>query len=183
MLSRQLCRGQKVSCRHCAGWWKEAVTSLANELHRWVCIFCCCLFFSTLLPEKYSNFPEAIVLKVFLLTDMDIRKQPTATAGGKSEAVKVRRFKEWLVLAKRTREESHWGSLRLINGTSDHMLSQKQEKAICKNISGEWSSRAKIIFCEGKFHVLTISRKTGTSGSSRCTHLFRMSIVCYTAII
>jgi len=63
------------------------------------------------------------------------------------------------VLAKRTRKESHWGSLRLINGTSDHMLSQKQEKAICKNIFGEWTSRAKILFYEGKFYIMVFAKQ------------------------
>lgn len=53
------------------------------------------------------------------------------------------------------------GSLRLINGTSDHMLSQKKEKAICKNIFGEWTSRAKIIFYKVRFYLIMAFAKLG----------------------
>lgn len=57
------------------------------------------------------------------------------------------------------------------------MLSQKQEKAICKNIFGEWSSGAKIIFCEGKFYVIMVFTKLGLLEDVKM-HLFQMSIVC-----
>lgn len=59
------------------------------------------------------------------------------------------------------------------------MLSQKQEKAICKNIFGEWTSRAKILFYEGKFYVIMVFAKLGLLEDFKM-HLFQMSIVCHT---
>ena len=36
------------------------------------------------------------------------------------------------MLAKRIREDSQWGALRIINGTSDHMFSQNKKKPSAK---------------------------------------------------